>query len=149
METKKTNEGPDEQVFEREITLNAAIDELERLFEWLADVLEYYSCPEKIRNQITVVTEEIFTNIARYAYDKKSGKALVRVKRDGTVLVMQFIDSGVYFNPLEKTDPDISASLEDRPVGGLGIFISKKWMDSIHYERVNGENRLTIRKNIA
>jgi anti-sigma regulatory factor (Ser/Thr protein kinase) len=67
----------------------------------------------------------------------------------GPALVMQFIDTGKHFNPLEKIDPDIGAPIENRAIGGLGIYIAKKWMDSIHYERAGGENRLTLYKNIA
>jgi sigma-B regulation protein RsbU (phosphoserine phosphatase) len=136
-------------VFEREITLKASIDELEKLLDWMAYIFEDYSCPRKICNQIAVITEEIFVNIAKYAYDEEGGNALVRVGRAGPVLVMQFVDTGKYFNPLEKIDPDINAPIEDRSIGGLGIYITKKWMDSIYYDRVDGENRLTIRKSIA
>jgi sigma-B regulation protein RsbU (phosphoserine phosphatase) len=137
------------EVFEREIVLKASIDELEKLLDWMAYVFEDYSCPGKLCNQIAVITEEIFVNIAKYAYNERDGNALVRVGRAGPVLVMQFVDTGKHFNPLEKTDPDLNVPIEDRAIGGLGIYITRKLMDSIHYERVNGENRLTIWKNIA
>ncbi|MDR2053625.1 MAG: ATP-binding protein [Treponema sp.] len=131
------------------MVLKASIDELEKLLDWLADIFTEYSCPGKVCNQIAVITEEVFVNIAKYAYDGRTGDAIVRVGRSGRIMVMQFIDTGKYFNPLEKTDPDISADIDERDIGGLGIYMTKKWMDSIHYDRVNGENRLTLRKNIA
>ncbi|MDR0409492.1 MAG: ATP-binding protein [Spirochaetaceae bacterium] len=136
-------------VFEKEFTFRASVDELEKLLDCMADIFAEYSCPEKTCNQIAVITEEIFVNIARYAYDEKPGDAVVRVGRAGPVMAIQFVDTGKHFNPLEKTAPDINASIENRAIGGLGIYIAKKWMDSIHYERVDGENRLTLQKNIA
>ncbi|MDR1252274.1 MAG: ATP-binding protein [Treponema sp.] len=135
-------------VFEKEITLKASIDELEKILDWMADIFEDYSCPGRICNQIAVITEEIFVNIANYAYDGREGDALIRVGRSGPVLILQFVDSGKYFNPLKKADPDINAAIEEHTIGGFGIYITKKWMDSIHYDRINGKNQLTIRKNI-
>ncbi|MDR0453018.1 MAG: ATP-binding protein [Treponema sp.] len=143
----ETKESP--VVFEKEIALMASIDELEKLLDWMACIFEDYSCPGKICNQLVVITEEIFVNIARYAYDGKGGDVLIRVGRAGSVLVMQFVDSGKYFNPLENADPNINAPLEERSIGGLGIFITKKWMDSIQYERLDDENRLTLYKSIV
>jgi sigma-B regulation protein RsbU (phosphoserine phosphatase) len=143
----ETDESP--VVFEKEIALKASIDELEKLLDWMACIFENYSCPGKICNQLAVITEEIFVNIAQYAYDGEDGGVLIRVGRAGSNLVMQFVDSGKRFNPLEKSDPDIDAPLEERSVGGLGIYIMKKWMDSIQYDRVDDENRLTLRKSIA
>jgi anti-sigma regulatory factor (Ser/Thr protein kinase) len=136
-------------VFEREIALKASIDELEKLLDWMACIFEDYSCPGKICNQIAVITEEIFVNIAKYAYNEQDGDALVRVGRAGPALVIQFSDTGKPFNPLEKIDPYINAPIEDRSIGGLGIFIAKKWMDSIQYDRSDGKNCLTLYKNIA
>jgi sigma-B regulation protein RsbU (phosphoserine phosphatase) len=135
-------------VFEKEIALKASIDELEKLLDWMASIFEDYACPGRICNQIAVITEEIFVNIANYAYSGGEGDTLIRVGRSGPVLVMQFVDSGKYFNPLEKADPDVNAAIEDRTIGGFGIYITKKWMDSIHYDRVNGKNQLTVRKSI-
>jgi sigma-B regulation protein RsbU (phosphoserine phosphatase) len=135
-------------VFEKKIALKASIDELEKLLDWMANIFEDYACPGRICNQIAVITEEIFVNIANYAYTEREGDVLIRVGRDGPVLVMQFVDNGKYFNPLEKADPDINAPVEDRTIGGFGIYITKKWMDSIRYDRVNDKNLLTLRKNI-
>jgi sigma-B regulation protein RsbU (phosphoserine phosphatase) len=142
----ETREMP--EIFEKEIVLKASIDELEKLLDWMANIFEDYSCPSRICNQIAVITEEIFVNIANYAYDGREGDTLIRAGRSGSVLVMQFVDSGKYFNPLEKVEPDINAAIEDRTVGGLGIYITKKLMDSIHYDRIDGKNQLTIRKSI-
>jgi sigma-B regulation protein RsbU (phosphoserine phosphatase) len=150
MEIKKTVEEPADVVeFEKDITLNAAIDELETFLDWMAVLFEFVPCSGNIRNQIVVAAEEIFVNIAKYAYNGKNGIVRIRAGRAGPALVMQFVDSGVPFNPLERADPNINAPLEDRAVGGLGLYIVKKWMDSIRYERVDGENRLTIQKDIA
>jgi sigma-B regulation protein RsbU (phosphoserine phosphatase) len=147
METGEDPAAP--AAFERELVLKASIDELEKLLDWMACLFEDYSCPGRIRNQLAVVAEEVFVNIAQYAYDGQDGDALVRAGRTGSVLAMQFVDSGKYFNPLEKSDPDINAPIEERSVGGLGIYMTKKWMDSIRYDRVDGKNLLTLRKNIG
>ena len=110
--------------------------------------LEMMDCPMKAQIQIDVAIDEIFGNIAHYAYSPAVGKATVRVaelnERSGCEI--SFIDEGVPFDPLEKDDPDVSLSLEERQVGGLGIFMVKKTMDDIGYEYKDGKNILKIKK---
>lgn len=106
------------------------------------------SCPEEILNKIDLAVEEIYVNISHYAYKDKTGDALINCSFEGNTLEVQFIDSGIKFNPLEKADPDITAPLEERDIGGLGIFLTKKFMDSVDYEYKDNKNVLTIKKRI-
>ena len=98
--------------------------------------------------QIQLATEEIFVNIASYAYAPAKGQATVRVEvsDDPLEVILTFIDNGVPFNPLLKENPDIEANAEERDIGGLGIFMTKNLMDDICYEFKDGKNMLTIVK---
>ncbi|MDR2403915.1 MAG: SpoIIE family protein phosphatase [Spirochaetaceae bacterium] len=133
-------------VFERETTLPAVLDNLDRLLEWIETVLEDYSCPPKTCHQMAVVTEEIFVNIVNYAYPEGSGDVTLRAGRMGEAFVVQFEDDGVPFDPSEWPDPDTKAVIEDRNVGGLGLYLAKKMTDHISYQRLDGKNLLTILK---
>ena len=99
--------------------------------------------------KLRLAVEEAVENIVNYAYSDGAGylEAETFVKDGVLSIVLQ--DAGVPFNPLEKEDPDITLSAEDRPIGGLGIFLCKQLMDSVEYEFSNGCNKLTIRKRIA
>ena len=102
------------------------------------------------RMQIGLAVEEVFVNIAQYAYGNGSGKAKVRVEvdREPIAVKITFIDHGMPYDPLAHKDPDITLSAEDREVGGLGIFLTKKSMDDVNYEYRNGQNILTLKKNL-
>jgi anti-sigma regulatory factor (Ser/Thr protein kinase) len=134
--------------FSKELRLPARLEELESLQALVEEFLEQDGCSPKICTQVAVVTEELFVNIARYAYDGKAGEALVRIGVERPFMTLQFEDKGKPFNPLDQPPPDTSASLEARPIGGLGIYLTMKMMDEVHYERINGKNCLTIRKKI-
>lgn len=122
----------------------------------LPDVIEYIKSPLKeelslaLQNKIELAVEEIFVNIAHYAYEGNDGqvKVTTKVLENPKRLCIEFIDDGIQFNPLEKPDPDISLKAEDREIGGLGIFLTKKFMDKIEYRYENGNNILTIEKNL-
>ena len=104
----------------------------------------------KAQMQIDVAIDELFGNIAHYAYGGESGDAAVRFGFDeaSRTVSITFIDGGVPFNPLEQADPDVSLSAEERGIGGLGIFMVKKTMDKLEYSHENGCNMLTMRKRI-
>ena len=97
-----------------------------------------------------IAIDEIFGNIAHYAYGDKVGKATVRIEEydNPKAIGITFIDSGVAYNPLEKEDPDITLSAEEREIGGLGIYMVKKNMDTMEYEYSQGQNKLLIKKYI-
>ena len=99
--------------------------------------------------QIDVAIEEIFVNIAHYAYPEGEGDAVISVGADTAAGGVQIVfeDEGIPYDPLKNEDPDITLSAEDRPIGGLGIFMVKKSMDEVSYEYKDGKNRLTIKKS--
>ena len=127
------------------------LDALPQVMGFVEEELEKAECPMKTMFGITVVIEEMFTNIAKYAYrGVEDGKALVRFSFNpaSREAVFEFTDNGPYFNPLEREDPDITLSADDREIGGLGILISKKTMDSMEYRREDEKNILTMMKKI-
>ncbi len=99
--------------------------------------------------KLRLAVEEAVENIVNYAYADGAGYLEAETYVKDGVLSIVLRDAGVPFNPLEKEDPDITLSAEDRPIGGLGIFLCKQLMDSVEYEFSNGCNKLTIRKRIA
>ena len=134
----------------KEITLNATVDNVEKVTEFVNEQLERIGCPAKAIAQIDIAIDELFSNIAFYAYSPEVGPATVRVdvEEDPVSVTITFMDRGVPFNPLKKADPDTSLSAEERKIGGLGIFMVKKSMDNISYEYKDGKNILRIQKNM-
>ena len=133
----------------KELTLPAAAENIEKAVEFVNSQLEAAGCPPKVTVQIDIAIDELFGNIAHYAYGKDTGEATVRVEvTEEPSVIITFIDSGIPYNPLEKPDPDVAQSLEERQIGGLGIFMVKKSMDDITYEYKDGQNILRIRKDI-
>ena len=129
----------------------ASLDQLEQVQTFVAEQLENCSCSSKVKFQLDVAGEEIFVNIAHYAFrPEQMGEATVRCCVGGSSLqvTIQFLDSGKPFNPLAKEDADITLSAEDREIGGLGILMVKKSMDAVDYTYEDGKNILTIKKSI-
>ena len=114
------------------------------------------NCSVKILNELDLAVEEIFVNIAHYAYKDLPGdrvyfgfaEIFCNFDSQSSVLTVEFCDWGVPFNPLKKEDPDLSLSAEERKIGGLGIFLTKKFMDSLTYKYENNQNKLKITKKI-
>ena len=132
----------------KEITLDATVDNIEKVTEFVNEQLEGCGCPMKAQMQIDVAIDELFGNIAHYAYQPKVGAATVQVETEDAppAVTITFIDSGVPYDPLKKEDPDVTLSAGERSAGGLGIFLVKKTMDDILYEYKDGKNILKIRK---
>ena len=130
------------------LEIDAKTENLDKVNDFIADNL--MGCPMKLLMQIDLVVEEVFVNIAHYAYKDTVGKAFITCKLDkeNDLLTLIFEDEGVQFDPLAKDDPDITASAEEREIGGLGIFLTKKLMDDVSYERKDGKNILTLVKKL-
>lgn len=134
----------------KELTIAAEIENIPAVTEFVDAELEECGCPLKTQMQIDIAIDELFGNIARYAYEPGTGEATVRVdvKENPAAVEITFIDGGVPYDPLKKADPDVTLSADEREIGGLGIFMVKKSMDNIAYEYRDGKNILSITKNI-
>ncbi len=132
------------------LEIDAKRENLDEVLGFVDGYLEAKGCSLKVQMQMDIAVEEIFVNIAHYAYHPNTGKATIKAAFDENrrVVSFTFIDSGKPFNPLEKKDPDITQKLEERKIGGLGIYMVKKSMDNVMYEYRNGMNVLTIEKKI-
>ena len=131
-------------------TFPAKTESLSAVLGFVEEILEGFACPMKIQMAISVAIEEVFVNVAHYAYPDGVGDMTLSIGFDAESRTATFrmVDKGVPFDPLKKPDPDITLSAEEREVGGLGIFIAKKTMDSLQYAYENGENILTMCKKI-
>lgn len=134
----------------KEITVDATIDNVQTITDFVDERLEEMNCPVKAQMQIDIVIDELCSNVARYAYSDKTGKVTVSVDTvDKPMKVwLTFTDEGVPYNPLAKEDPDITLSAEERKLGGLGIYMVKKMMDEFRYEYKDGKNIVTVCKVI-
>ena len=134
----------------KEMNIEATIDNIPTVTAWVDEQLEALDCPMKAQMQIDIAIDELFSNIARYAYNPETGPATVRVEvvENPMAVVITFIDKGIPYDPLKQEDPNTHLPAEEREIGGLGIFMVKKTMDDISYEYKDGQNILTIKKNI-
>ena len=132
----------------KELTLAATVENIETVTEFVNAQLELLDCPIKAQMQIDIAIDELFGNIAHYAYNPEVGSATVRVEviEDPLAVTITFIDNGVPYDPLAKADPDTTLSAEERDIGGLGVYMVKKSMDDIIYEYKDGQNILKIKK---
>ena len=132
----------------KELTIAATVENIETVTNFVNEQLEALDCPIKAQMQIAIAIDELFGNIAHYAYNPEIGKATVRVEviEDPLAVTITFIDNGVPYDPLAKADPDTTLSAEERDIGGLGIYMVKKSMDDIIYEYKDGQNILKIKK---
>lgn len=133
-----------------ELDIEAVEENLEKVTAFVDERLEKVGCSMKAQMQIDLAVEEIFVNIAKYAYHPDKGRATVRVEvsDDPVQVKITFLDHGKPYDPLAKDDPDVTLSAEERPVGGLGIFMVKQSMDDVTYEYKDGANILTLVKSL-
>ena len=134
----------------KELTIAATVENIEAVTDFVNEQLETLDCPMKAQMQIGIAIDELFGNIAHYAYAPNVGEATVRVElmQEPRSVSITFMDSGVPYDPLSSADPDTSLSAEERAIGGLGVFMVRKIMDEVIYRHENGMNVLTIRKKI-
>ena len=131
----------------------ATDENLEAVNDFIHAQIKPFSCQSQTLFQIDLAVEEIFVNISHYAYSPDKGMVQIECSAEKTAdapakLTVSFTDRGKAFNPLAKPDPDITLSVEEREIGGLGIFLTKKYMDSVLYERKDNQNILTFTKII-
>ena len=143
-------ERTDELTFSRnELILPARVENLEEVQSFVAERIGE-DCSPKTQMQIDLAVEEIFVNIASYAYAPGEGPAAVKVEvpEDRSSATITFRDRGVPYDPLAREDPDVSSLASDRQIGGLGVFLTKQLMDEVRYEYKDGQNVLTMRKKL-
>ncbi|MCI9436345.1 MAG: ATP-binding protein [Lachnospiraceae bacterium] len=134
----------------QDITLQASDDTLYTVLDAIEAHLCKNGCPDAVKTQVLISVEEIYVNIAHYAYGGDKGEATVQmeVTQNPRICRVVFKDRGIPYNPLEKEDPDISLSAGEREIGGLGIFMVKQCMDKITYRYEDGYNILAIEKHL-
>ena len=134
----------------KELMIDATLENIPVVTDFVSEQLEQLDCPMKVQIQISIAIDELFSNIARYAYNPTTGSATVQVEvtENPLAVVITCIDEGKPYDPLAKEDPDITLSAEEREVGGLGIYMVKKSMDDVTYEYKDGRNILKIKKSI-
>lgn len=135
----------------KELSIDATVENITPVTDFVNGELAALNCPGRIQRQIDVAIDELFGNIAQYAYDPAVGPATVRVEvtEEPLAVVITFIDHGVPYDPLAQADPDVHAPLEERQTGGLGVFLVKQTMDDVTYEYKDGQNILKIKKRLA
>ena len=133
-----------------DITLQASDDTLYTVLDAIEAHLCKNGCPDSLKTEVLISVEEIYVNIAHYAYGGKEGMATVQmeVTQNPRICRVVFKDRGIPYNPLEKEDPDISLPEEEREIGGLGIFMVKQCMDKVEYRYEDGYNILVIEKHL-
>ena len=141
----------------KELSIDVKVENLDTVLEFIEGELD--AVPIKLKTQIAIAVEEIFVNIVNYAYTPVSesnssvgdnvsfGNVIIRIAV-GDEVVIEFEDKGKPYNPLEKEDPDVTLGAEEREIGGLGIFIVKKFMDAVEYRYEDDKNLLTLYKTV-
>lgn len=134
----------------KELTIEATTENIVTVTDFVNEQLEAMDCSMKAQMQVDIAIDELFSNIAHYAYNPETGSATVQVEvtEDPLAVVITFIDHGTPYDPLAKEDPNTKLSAEERQIGGLGIYMVKKTMDDVSYEYKDGRNILKIKKNL-
>lgn len=134
----------------KELSLEATVENIAVVTDFVNAELEAIGCPMKAQMQIDVAIDELFSNIALYAYAPRIGSATIRVEteQDPPAAIITFIDCGIPFNPLSACTPDVSLPADERDAGGLGVFLVKKIMDEAAYAYCDGKNIIRIKKRL-
>jgi anti-sigma regulatory factor (Ser/Thr protein kinase) len=132
------------------LTIEALVKNVDYVTEFVDELLEKTGCSRKSMTQINIALDELFSNICNYAYGDRVGNATIRLRKleDKNAVELTLEDEGAPFDPLKVEEPDVTLSLAERGIGGLGIFMVRKTMDDIRYAYENGRNILTIIKSL-
>jgi anti-sigma regulatory factor (Ser/Thr protein kinase) len=129
-----------------ELIIEAKIENLDQVLAFVESHTGDF--PVKSQYHINIAVDEIFTNISNYAYQNETGHVVIRIAVNDAVMI-EFEDSGVPYNPTAQAEPDLTQSADERAPGGLGIFMTKKLMDTVEYRREGSKNILTLRKGAS
>ena len=131
----------------KKLIVEASIDKLDEVLDFVNEDLERHHCPPNSRHQIDIAVEEIFVNITNYAYKPAKGNVTICIST-GEETIIRFEDMGKPYNPLEQAAPDLDKPLKERKIGGLGIFLAKQLMDEVVYTHADNKNILIMTKYI-
>lgn len=133
----------------KELTLEARAENAQAAADFVEEQLEAADCPPKAMAHINIAVDELYINVASYAYGEGEGPVTIRVETlpEERAVCVTFIDAGQPFDPLAAPEPDVTLPRSQRRIGGLGILMVKKMMDEVSYEYADGQNILRIRKN--
>lgn len=123
----------------------AKIENYREFYSWIHKACTEWNLDKDLTTKLDMCGEEIFANIASYAYTEKTGNIEAELQKTDENIILEFKDEGTAYNPLERPDPDINLPPEERPIGGLGIFMTKEMTDDISYKRENNKNILTLK----
>jgi anti-sigma regulatory factor (Ser/Thr protein kinase) len=134
----------------RELQIDAVGDNAALAIDFVTSCMESLSHQERSEVEMSIAVDEIFSNVAYYAYGENVGVVTIAVdiNEDERAVSVAFIDEGLAYDPLGATDPDILLSDDERTVGGYGIFLVKKIMDEVTYRRAGNKNILTVTKHV-
>jgi anti-sigma regulatory factor (Ser/Thr protein kinase) len=139
----------DNEQVDKILQIRNDIDELTRVAMFLEDLSEEWGLGMPLAFSLNLVLEEALTNVISYGFDDDSEHTIeVRLKKSGALLSVVIVDDGHEYDPTLKADPDITLAAEERPIGGLGIFLIKKIMDTVEYQRKQNKNILILTKKI-
>lgn len=132
----------------KELVIEAKQENLDAVLAFVDEQLEAADCPRRAWTQIDIAVEEVFVNIAHYAYVPETGTATIRtrISEEPRAMTLTFLDRGIPYDPLAREDPDIALPADERPIGGLGVYMVKKIMDEAFYAYRDGQNILTLKK---
>jgi sigma-B regulation protein RsbU (phosphoserine phosphatase) len=142
----KINDGDTRDAVEKELRLEASPANLEKVMAFMAERLRICNFSEEFLSVVKIAVEEIYMNIANYAYKPGTGEAVINVSIAQKITI-RFEDTGRPYNPLTQAEPDLDKSPIEREIGGLGIYLVRKLMDSVEYSRADDKNILTITKS--
>lgn len=129
----------------RELQMEASCEKLDELLMHLRTDMEQKGCPADKQTTLEICAEEIFVNIASYAYGEETGNVRITEEVTDSSILLCFQDQGIPYDPLSKEEPDINLTAQERPIGGLGIYMVKNMMDEVSYEYKDGYNCLTMK----
>lgn len=133
---------------EQVLRIPATPEGMDEVLDFVSSVLDAHGCTPRTRTQLRMAMEEVYVNVAHYAYPSHDGWAEIRGSVDNGVATFRLIDGGTPFDPLAKPDPDVLLSGEERGIGGLGIYMVKSMVDEVEYVYRDGCNQLTLRKRL-
>lgn len=132
----------------KELSLLAKTENLDQVLDFVNTQLEEQDCSMRAQLELDIAVEELFVNIAHYAYRPAEGPVTIQVAFHEDMVSVIFIDGGIPYNPWERQDPDVTLSAEEREIGGLGIYMVKQSMNHVDYTYADGKNILTIQKQL-